>query len=151
ESVRQLLACFNFESAGAQALGVGSEVYTEALPREPAVAAVTIFGAEAAAAAGAAQATDAREAVIVEHHDVQFVAFLDRGDDLLRHHEVGAVADHDVDFALGIGHLDAQAACDLIAHGGITVFEMVALRIARAPELVQVAGEAAGGAHHHVA
>src|SRR5262249_32403295 len=106
---------------------------------------------EAATAAGAAESADAGETVIVEHHDVQLVAFLDRRDDLLRHHEVGAVADHDVDFALRIGHFDAEAAGDFIAHGGIAVFEVVALGIARAPQLVQVARQAAGRAHNYVA
>ena len=81
---------------------------------------------------------------------VSLIALLDRGDDLRRHHQVRAVADHHVDLARRIGHLDAEAPGDLVAHARVAVLEVVAVGLARAPELVQVAGQAAGGADHDV-
>ena len=49
---------------------------------------------------------------------------------------------HD-DLAVGLRHLHAEAAGDLIAHAGEAVFEMVGGGRARLPELVQFAGQAA--------
>ena len=75
----------------------------------------------------------------------------DGGDELLGHHQVGAVADHHEHLALRVGHLHAQPAGDLVAHARVAVLDVVALRVARAPELVQVAGHAARGADDDVA
>ena len=73
----------------------------------------------------------------------------DRGRELARQHQVRAVADDHEDLALGRGELDAHAARDLVAHARVAVLDVVALagRVARAPELVQVAGHRAGRAH----
>ncbi len=113
-------------------------------------ATITIICAHAFVAAGAAEAADAGEAVIVEKHDVDFEAFLERGDDFLRHHQVGAVADEHVHFARGVGHFRAEAAGDFVAHAGKTVFHVVAAGLASAPEFVQVSGQAAGRADDDV-
>ena len=75
----------------------------------------------------------------------------DGGDDLLGHHQERAVADHHVDLAVGRGELDAEAAGDLVAHARVAVLDVVALRVARAPQLVQVAGHRARRAHDDVA
>ena len=72
------------------------------------------------------------------------------GDDFLRHHQIGTVADEHVHFALGIGHFRAQAAGDFVAHAGIAVFHVIAAGLAGAPEFVQVSGQAAGCADHDV-
>ena len=89
--------------------------------------------------------------VVVEEHDRELDALLHGGDQLLRHHQIRAVADDHVDLALRRGHAHAQPAGNLVAHARVAVFEVVALRIARAPQLVQVAGQAAGGADDDVA
>ena len=46
--------------------------------------------------------------------------------------------------------LGAEAAGDLVAHAGEGVLDVVAERIAHAPELVQVAGQRARGLHDDV-
>ncbi len=86
--------------------------------------------------------------MIVEQNDVQLLAFLYGGDDFLRHHQVGTVAHHDVDFAVGSGHFYAQSAGDFISHAGISILDVIALGIAGPPKFVQVAGQAAGCANH---
>jgi len=88
--------------------------------------------------------------VIVKEDDVEFDAFLQRGDDFLGHHQIGAVADHHVDFSLGVGHFCAEAAGNFVAHAGIAVFHVVAAGLAGAPEFVQIARKAAGGAKEDV-
>ena len=82
---------------------------------------------------------------------VELHVLLDGGDDLLGHHQERAVADHHVDLAVGRGELDPEAAGDLVAHARVAVLDVVALRVARAPQLVQVAGHRAGGADDDVA
>ena len=105
---------------------------------------------EALAAGRALQPVDAAEAAIVEHHDDELATEHDRGCDLRVHHQVAAVADHDEDLALGLRHLDAEPAGDLVAHAGKAVFEVVAAGLRRAPQLVQLARQPAGGADHDV-
>src|SRR5215217_462796 len=114
------------------------------------VFAVAILGAEAFGADRARESPDRRETRDVHQDHRELVALLDRGNYLRAHHEVGAVADHDVDLALGGCHLYAEAACDLVAHRRVAVLDVVALRVARPPELVQVPRHRACGAHHHV-
>ena len=43
-----------------------------------------------------------------------------------------------------------EPAGDLVAHARVAVLDVVALAVARAPQLVQVAGHRARRAHHHV-
>ena len=90
-------------------------------------------------------------AAVVEHGQDQLLAEHDRGLQLGVHHHVAAVADHDEDFAVGQGHLHAQAAGDLVAHAGEAVFHVVAVGRAGPPQLVQLARQAAGGADDDVA
>ncbi len=89
--------------------------------------------------------------MVVDQHDGELDAFLDRRHDLRRHHQPRAVADHHVHLAVGSRHLHAEPAGDLVAHAGVAVLHVVALRVPRAPQLVQIARQAAGGADHHVA
>ena len=105
--------------------------------------------AEARRAERARQRADRRVAVVVDEHDRDLDPFRDRRHEVAGQHEVRAVADHHVDLALGCGELDADPAGDLVAHARVAVLDVVALaeRIARPPELVQVAGRGAGGAH----
>src|SRR5205814_4336252 len=53
--------------------------------------------------------------------------------------------------AVGRGQPRADAAGDLVAHTRVAVLHAVALRVAHAPELVQVTRHRACGAHDHVA
>ncbi len=89
--------------------------------------------------------------MIVEQHDVELEPFLNGRHDLGVHHEVGAIADHHVHLAIRRSHLHAQSARDLVAHAGIAVLQVIALGVARPPELVQVTGQAPRGAHDDVA
>ena len=73
------------------------------------------------------------------------------GDELLGHHQVRAVADHHEHLAVRRGQLDPEPAGDLVAHAGVAVLDVVALRVAGPPQLVQVAGQRAGGADDDVA
>ena len=98
----------------------------------------------------ARQVSDRAEAVVVDEDDRQLQPLLDRRDDLAREHQVGAVPDHHVDLALRGGQLDAETAGDLVAHARVAVLDVVALRIPRPPELVQVARHRAGGADDDV-
>ncbi len=88
--------------------------------------------------------------MVLHQDDDDLQVLLDGGDQLLRHHQVGAVADHDEDVPVGAGHLDAEPAGDLVAHAGVAVLDVVPLRVAGAPQLVQVAGHRPGRAHHDV-
>ena len=114
--------------------------HRHAVPREP------VLRAEAVEADRARERADRVEPVVVDEDDRQLHALLDRGDELARQHQVGAVADEHVDVALGRGHLHADAAGDLVAHARVAVLDVVALRVAGAPELVQVARHRARGA-----
>ena len=107
--------------------------------------------AESPHAQRTAQAADAAEALVVHQHDDDLDALLYGGDNLRRHHQVGAIADEDVDLAGGVGHLGAQAAGNLVAHAGVAVLHVVAVRCACAPQLVQVAGMAASGRENDIA
>ena len=88
--------------------------------------------------------------MVVEHNDRERDGLLNGGDDLLRHHQVRPVADQHVHAAVGRRHFHAEAPGDLISHAGVAVLEVIALRIARAPQLVQIAGKTAGRAHDDV-
>src|SRR5215208_1681843 len=114
------------------------------------VLAVAVLGAEALGADRAGERADGGEPRVVHQDHRELVALLDRGDYLRAHHQVGAVADHDVDLALWGGHLHAEAAGYLVAHRRVAVLDVVALRVARSPELVQVPRHRAGRAHNHV-
>ena len=84
--------------------------------------------------------------LIVEHDDIELDAHHDGGGDLGIHHEIAAVAHQHDDPPVGEGELHPEPAGDLIAHAGIAVFQVIALGRAGAPELVQLARQAAGRA-----
>src|ERR1035438_2410499 len=113
--------------------------------------AVLVLRSESAAAARATQPSNAGEALIVKDHDVELYVLLQRSGDLLGHHQVGSVSHKYVNFASGVGHLDAEAARDLVAHAGVAVLHVVILGIARPPEFMQVAWQAASCAHDDIA
>src|SRR5229473_3451020 len=113
--------------------------------------AVLILRSESSAAARATQSSNTGETMIVKDHDVELHALLQRSDDLLGHHEVGAVSHKNVNFAARVGHLDSEAARDLVAHAGIAVLHVVILGIASTPEFMQIAGETARGTDDYVA
>ena len=117
---------------------------------ERAVLAVAVLRAEAVRAERARERADRVEAVVVDEHDRQLQPLLDAVTSSPEQHQVGAVADQHVDLALGRGHLHAEPAGDLVAHARVAVLDVVALRVARAPELVQVAGHRARGADDDV-
>ncbi len=91
------------------------------------------------------QAVDAAVPAVVAEHDEERVAAGHRSRDLGVHHQVAAVAQQDGNGARGIGHLHAETARDLVAHAGIAVLEVIAAGLGAAPELVQLARQAAGG------
>ena len=128
---------------GAQAPRVRGEIHRRGVGPEQVV--------ERRAAAGLLQAVDAAEAVVVEEHDHELLSHRDRGRDLRVHHEVAAVADHDEDLAVRERQLRPEAPGDLVSHARVAVLEVVAARIPRPPEAVELAGEAARGADDHVA
>ena len=112
---------------------------------------ILIFRSESFAAAGAAEAADTGKTLVVKNDDVQFYILLQRRNDLLGHHEIGAVAHQNIDVASRIGHLDSKAAGDFVAHAGVTVLHVVILGIAGAPKFVQIAGKAARGIDDDIA
>src|SRR5215211_3554535 len=145
------------EHARAEALRVSGEIHGENLAgillgieADGAVFSVTVVRPEAVGAYGARERTDGREAGVIHENYDEPVPLQDRGDYLGAHHQVGAVSDHHVDLALGRGHLDAQAAGDLVPHARVAVLDVVALRVAYSPELVQIPRHRARRAHHHV-
>ena len=117
----------------------------------PDVVAVAVRGAESLRSQRLRQRADRGEAVVLHQHQDDLDALLHRGDQFGGHHQVGAVADHDEHVAVRAGHPDADAAGDLVSHARVAVFDVIALAVAGAPQLVQVAGHRAGRAHDHVA
>jgi hypothetical protein len=105
---------------------------------------------EGPVAHGLLQAVDAAEPAIVEDDDIELDAHHDGGRDLGIHHEIAAIAHQHDNPPLGKSELHPQPAGDLIAHAGIAVFQVIALGRAGAPELVQLARQAAGRRHHDV-
>ena len=77
--------------------------------------------------------------------------FLHRRDQLGRVHQVSAVADQHEDFALSLSHSNADAGGYLVAHAGITEFEMTGPAAGCVPQLQEIAGRAAGGGDDRVA
>ena len=88
--------------------------------------------------------------MVVNQHDDQLDALLERGHDLAVEHQVGPVAHQRKDLTIGRGHLDAQGAGDLVPHAGVALLDVVLLRIASPPQFVQVARHRAGGADDDV-
>ncbi len=88
--------------------------------------------------------------MIVEHHDVEFVAFLQCRDDLLRHHQVRAIAHEHVHLALGMCHLHTQSSRDFIAHARVAILHVVAAGLTSAPEFMKVSRHTSCGTHHDV-
>jgi hypothetical protein len=112
------------------------------------VAGATLVG-ERADADGALQPVDRLESLVVDQHDREGDALGDGGDDLGVQHQVGAVADEHDDLARRLRELDADARGDLVPHAGEAVLDVVALRVAAAPQLEQVAGHGARRVDDH--
>src|SRR5262245_46787091 len=114
--------------------GVGREVDTDGQAVELArIAPPLIARTEPVAADGLRQTTDAGEALVVEHEYRQLHFLLHGSGDLLRHHQVRAVTNHDVHVAVRPRHPDAQTASDLVPHARVSVFEVIATRGPRPP------------------
>src|SRR6516225_8854770 len=137
---------------GAEAGRVGGQVDREdvAVQQPGGRVAVAVAGAEPLRAERLGQRADRAEALVLHQDDVQLDVFGDRGHDLLRHHQVGPVADEHEDLAVRGGHLGPQAAGDLVAHARVAVLDVVLLRVPGPPQHLQVAGHAAGRLHDHV-
>ncbi len=88
--------------------------------------------------------------MVLDQDDVDRQPLLDRGDDLRRHHQVGAVPDQRPHGRVRGGLLDADPGRDLVAHAGVAVLQVVLARRAGPPQLVQVARERTGRVDHHV-
>src|SRR3712207_4213064 len=110
----------------------------------------SILRAEALGADRARECAYGGEARVVHEDYCELVALLDRGDYLRVHHQVRAVPYHDVDLPLGSRHLYPEATGDLVAHRRVAVLDVVTLRVAGAPELVEVPWHRTRRAHHHV-
>src|SRR5438874_7917808 len=149
----QVVDALGAQHPHAQALRVGGEVDgQQAAVQAPAAGvAVPVPRAEPLHAELLGQRPDRGEPVVLHQDDDDLHALLDGGHQFLGHHQVRAVADHDVHVAVGAGQPRAQAAGDLVAHAGVPVLDVVALRIPGPPQLVQVARHRTGGAHDHVA
>ena len=141
----------HLDDVGAEAARVGRQVDGKVATVEAPVAATELVaGAEALRAQALRQRTDRVEAVVLHEHDDDLHPFLHRHDQLGRHHQVAAVADHREHVAAVVGEGHPEGAGDLVAHAGVAVLHVVALAVAHPPELVQVTGHRAGRAQHHV-
>src|SRR6266852_4041114 len=149
EGLSQLVVGLGLHRISAKAGGIRRKIYLDGFTGLSLVP-VSILGTKPTAATSPTQAADTGEPVIVEQHNVEFHFFLERRDDLLRHHEIRAISDQDIDFTARVCHFHAHSAGDLVAHAGISVLKVVALGIARAPQLVKISREAARGTHNHI-
>ena len=108
-------------------------------PSRPVAVAVAVARAEPLRADRLRQRADRGEAVVLHQHHDELDALLHGGDQLAGHHQVRPVADQDEHLAvrrvparaLVQGHLHAQPAGDLVAHAGVAVLDVVALRVPR--------------------
>src|SRR5438105_15897160 len=73
------------------------------------------------AAARLLQAVDAAETRVVENNDNQLLVEHDRCRDLGIEHQITAVADDHDNLSIGLRHLYAEAASDLVAHARVAV------------------------------
>ncbi len=89
--------------------------------------------------------------MVLHQHQVDLDAFLHRGDQLGRHHQVGAVADQREHLARRVGQPGADRRRDLVAHAREAVLDVVLPRLLGTPQLVQVLGHRPGRVDHHVA
>ena len=89
--------------------------------------------------------------MILGKDDGYFQPLLQSGDEFRWVHQVGAVTDQDIDFALRLRHADADAGGHLVAHAGEAELKVAVAPAAGVPELEQVAGRATGGGDHGVA
>ena len=88
--------------------------------------------------------------MVVDEDHGQLDVLLDGGDEFLSHHQVRPVPYQDVDLAVRRRHFCSQAAGDLVPHAGVAVLDVVALRVTRPPQLVEVARHRPCGAHDDV-
>src|SRR5205807_69405 len=84
------------------------------------------------------------EAMVFGDDDRDLEILLQRGHQLGRVHEVSAVADEDVDLALGLCQADAEAGRDLIAHAGVAKLQMASAAGRCIPQLEQIARRTPG-------
>jgi hypothetical protein len=135
----------DLDGLGAHRLRVGGEV-------DAAVGAAPGMGEEVVElgpAGGHLEAVDAAVAAVVGDDDREGQAHHGGGRELAVQHHVAAVAQHADHVAVGLGHLDAEAPRDLVAHAGEAVFGVVGHGRGGAPELVELARHGAGGVHDH--
>ena len=104
---------------------------------------------EAGRTGAALQIVDAAVSLVVEYDHNDFLPHHDRRGQFGIHHHIAPVAHHDKNFAVRQGHLDPEAAGDLVSHAGIGVLDVVSGGPGRAPELVQFARQGARRANHH--
>ena len=151
DRVAELLDGRDPDDVGAEALGVGGQVDRQfgAVEHAGVRVAIAVVGAKPLRSEGLRERADRGEPVVLHDDQDQLDALGDRGDDLLGHHQVGAVADQRVHVAFRGGHLDPQRAGDLVAHAGVGVLHVVLLRVLRPPEHLQVTGHRPGRLHHH--
>ena len=76
------------DSVRPEALGVSDKINRNEIAFQFAVMAIAILCSHAPVATRLRQTANAGKTVIVEHHDVEFVALLQRGDNFLGHHQV---------------------------------------------------------------
>ena len=84
--------------------------------------------------------------MVVEQNDVKLQVLLHRGDDFLRHHQIGTIPHKHVHFAMRMSHFHPQSPGDFITHTGVAILHVIAAGLMGAPEFVQVSGQTAGGA-----
>ena len=160
DSIAELVDSVSTDHIGTQACRVGGEVDRQPVAIEAGRGAVTVFGAESLRTQRLRQGADRCETVVLDQHHYDLDAFLNGRHEFGVHHQIGSVTDQDEDIAVVLAvqpggvehrHLDAQPACDLIAHTGKPVFDVIALAVAGPPQLVQVSGHRTGGTYDYIA
>ena len=107
--------------------------------------------AEADAGSPHLQPADALVAVVFGDDDRDLEVLLERSHQLGRVHQVGAVADEDIDLALGLCQADAEAGRHLIAHAGVAKLQMASAAGRGIPQLEQIARRTPGSRDDRVA
>src|SRR5437867_6047444 len=132
ERVAQLRDTPSADDVRAEALGVRGEVHRQ-IRRRVALAVETASSGlrfaelrtESVGPERSGESADRCETVIVHEHDDELRPLLERRDDRLVQHQVGAVAHERVHLALGSRELHAERARDLVAHARVPVLDVV--------------------------
>lgn len=102
-----------------------------------------LLGADGRIALTYLEVVDAAEGSVIEQHNVDLVAHLNRSDQLRVQHVEGTVAAHSVNFLIRASDLSAQSGGNLVTHAGVTVLHVVGVLLACTPQTLHVARQRA--------